>query len=428
MEDKLQQEYNKLSDNIVKIILKYVPDSEAILYIGSFGKKEMGYIITEDNNIQFLNDCDVMFITRKRAEPSTIKLLRDKLSKMANKDYVEFEDAVNQDKYYNFYVDPRNMTLEDLKKITSRIKYYDIFNNPNLLYIKDDTLLELFPKIDLNKIPLEDGLVHLFNRMALLIEFSPHIIKDPNVQLIFVAKAYSAILESLLLYNGNYVSSYRAMASKFRYTYCMHEELCLILPGLEDRASHFIDIKTDFHPHYNKYGIEDIIPMWEQAKIDIIYTTIYLINKIYKKEFGFSIDIDNIIKIIKFLESNNRFVIYPYVKSKPLLRFVPMKIIQTAINLKFFNKYYGPIFSIEKSFKIPTDITSCLYCLTLLSLASLNYNGQDNDFKNNGLYFIPIDKCTYIIPIELVKIKKIEDFLKIYATIFRQWEAFVFEL
>lgn len=433
MENKVQQEYDRLSDTIIKTVLKYVPDSEAILYIGSFGKREMGYIITKDDDVKFLNDCDIMFITKKRVKSSMIKLLRDKLSKMVNKDYVEFEKAADQGKYYNFYVDPRNMAIEGLKKITSRIKYYDIFNEPNVLYVRNKDILRLFPKIDLKNVPLEDGFIHLFNRMALLVEFSPHIIKDTNVQLIFVAKIYSAILESLLLYSGDYTSSYKEMAKKFKYTYCMHEELYRALPGLEYRASMFVNIKTDFNPHFNKYDIEDIIPMWEQAKMDIIYTTIYLINRMYGKQFGLNMNYDNIIQIVNFLESNDRFVIYPYVKNNPLLRFVPMKIVQTMVNLKFFNKYYSPIFSIEKSFKIPTDITSYLYCTTLLSLTFLNNeflnnDDADNDFKNNMSYISAVDRLSNMINTKHIKIDNIENFLKLYATVFRQWEAFVFEL
>ncbi len=426
--ENVQHEYDKFSEIIVKTILKYVPDTDAILYIGSFGKREMSYVITEYDSIKFLNDCDVMFITRNRVGSSMIKFLRDELSKMVNKDYAEFEDAVGQNKYYNFYVDPRNMVLDDLNKITPRIKYYDIFDKPNILYVKDKDVLKLFPKIDLNNIPLEDGLVHLFNRMALLVEFSPHIINDINVQLMFVAKSYSAILESLLLYSGDYTSSYKEMTKKFKYTYHTHEELYQALPGLEDRATTFINIKTDFNSHFNKYNIEEVIPMWEQARIDMVYTTIYLINNIYRKQFDFNMSYDNTVRLINFLESNDRFVIYPYIKSKPLLRFVPMRVIQIVINLKFFNKYYGPIFSIEKSFKIPTDITSYLYCLTLLSLVSLNHDGEDKNFKTNRLYLSTVNRLSEIMSIEPTKIEKIGDFLILYATIFRQWEAFVFEL
>lgn len=411
----------------------HVNDVHAILYIGSWARKEMSYTI-ENGDIKFLNDIDVLIITKDKIHKQNIKFLRDITSKAINEDYLSYEDYVATEGVHNFYVDIRNYCTEDLKGIIPRMKYYDIFTEPQPIYTKHNDVAGLFPKVTLNDIPLQDGLVHLFNRMALLIEWNPIVIRKNRDLIILVLKAYSAILEALLLIDKKYVISLKEKADIFHENYKTDfYELWQKHPDLADRINLMVDMKINYYKYHDKIDEDTVLSTWIYAKKDIMITTIYTINKIYKTNFELSLDPNNISAIINFLKGKNGFAISPYIKiySKKKFGFEPeflINLIYLLVRYRYFLKFNGSAVSkkhvnfISKVLGSTKEPTSQLYLAILPLLCGIGYT-QDKVITNEELINIA---NTYLNNISLQKDIH-SDIVEKFKEIFRTWELFTFE-
>ncbi|MFC1944523.1 hypothetical protein ACFLX5_03400 [Chloroflexota bacterium] len=426
-------EHAKITEEIKNTILDHATDVLAIFYIGSWAHKEMSYTV-EDGHVSFLNDIDVLVVTKKKMTRDEVKALRDETSRAINPNYIEYEDYVKMEGFHNLYVDIRSISIAELTGITPRIKYYDIFTDPSIVYLRDSDDHDLLPKIELEDIPLTDGLVHLFNRMALLVEWQPSLIKQDKTLIILVLKAYSAILEALLLLQKRYVVPLREKVKVFHEIY-EHEfdELHAALPDLANRLDRMVDMKVNFGKYYPEIGTKDILDIWNGAREDSIIVTIYMINAIYKTNFGLSTDAENTLQILKFLEKKNGFVVNHYVRHhikkhgirlpKPL-----MPLTYLGIRYLYFSKFSefngSSRFSktMCKSLRSTKEPTSVLYLTILSLLAGIAYS-KDEVRRNELLVSLADDYLTQIS----INGQGYPDTLTKFREVFRIWELFTFE-
>ena len=97
--------------------------------------------------------------------------------------------------------------------------------------------------------------------MGLLLQFNPLTILDPNVLAIFIAKAYIAILDSLLLIEGLYVSSAREKLNMFLHNMNSFNEVLSARKDFEKRIKFFVNIKLNTYEYYNNIDI-NLIEAW----------------------------------------------------------------------------------------------------------------------------------------------------------------------
>lgn len=428
-------EHAKITEKIIEIVLNEVDDVLAILYIGSWSNIEMSYTLSE-NGVDFLNDIDVLVITKEKID--NIKYIRDLASKAINKDYFSYEDYVTTTGAHNFYVDIRNYVVDDLKNIIHRIKYYDIFTDAKPIYVENDDVVKLFPTIELKKIPYQDSLIHLFNRMALLVEWNPIIVNEDRKLLIFVLKAYSAILDSLLLKNGKYVTSLKQKAHIFNDCYKTDfYELWKILPNLHDRVGIMVDMKINYYKYHENIDDKKILDIWINSKRDIMIVTIYMINYIYKTNFELALDTKNICDIVDFLKSKNGFAVEQFIKEYSKKRFglyspLLANLAYMLIRYRYFSKF-DTIDKpkkreiITKTFSDIKEPTSELYLATFSLLGGIDYL-QDKVIYNKDLIYMANSHLDNISLQKYNKINVIIDDIVInrFKEIFRIWELFTF--
>jgi hypothetical protein len=414
-------------------ILEHVHDVLAILYIGSWATQEMSYV-EDRGQLRFLNDIDVLVITEHKMNSGEVKLLRDKVSRIINPDYIEYEDYVSTEGLHNLYVDIRNISQDGLRALNPRIKYYDIFNDPSVIYIKDRNVAENLPKIELENIPHTDGLTHLFNRIALLVEWHPHIVEKDITLLILILKAYIAILDALLLLAGRYVSSIKEKADVFGNIFTREfGELSDAVPDLADRVYKMIDIKINFYRYHPIYTGQDVLDIWNNARNDILVVIIYAINSIYKTRFKLAPDSGNLLELLKFLEKHNGLTVIPYIKHRvrrygfELPAFL-MPFAFIAIRYMYFSRFKEFIHSQSryniffKSIASTRDPTTLLYLSAMALLAGVVYSDKEV-FQDNKLIEAVngyLDDASFI--------DDSKDLITRFKEAFRIWELLTFEL
>ena len=432
-QDIVLNRYAEISTQIETSILEHVHDVLAILYIGSWATQEMSYI-EDRGQLRFLNDIDVLVITEHKMNSGEIKLLRDKVSRIINPDYIEYEDYVSTEGLHNLYVDIRNISQDGLRTLNPRIKYYDIFNEPSFIYVRDRHVSENLPKIELEGIPRTDGLIHLFNRIALLVEWHPHIVEKDITLLILILKGYTAILDALLLLAGRYATSIKEKADVFRNIFTKEfGELSDAAPDLADRVYKMIDIKINFYRYYPTYTGHDILDIWNNARNDILVVTIYAINSVYKTRFKLALDSRNMLELLKFLEERNGFTVIPYIQHRvrrygfELPAFL-MPFAFIAVRYMYFSRFKEFIRSQSRyriffrSIKSTRDPTTLLHLSAMALLAGIIYTDKEVFHDNKLLEAVKgyLDDASFI--------DDSQDVITRFKEAFRIWELLTFEL
>lgn len=388
-------------DGYLKIIVEEVKSSVdannlvSIILIGGFARGE-GSITPDKEKVHLMNDFDIFIITKSPLSIDLKQLSLQCLQKCGIKSNFSFEKSTG---VMQFYIDFRNMTLEELGQVAPFIKYYEIRNSARVIY--GENVLNLIPNYNLSDIPLEEGLRHMFNRLSLLAEYlaPSYSSKNPEEQrtaLFFIGKCYLSIAEALLLYSGDFLCSYRKRAQVFSAVYRKK------FPQLWEKIPD-LDKKVHFHTLLKLKPLEknfDITKLWFEARDDTLRVIEFYINQIYNKK----ISSENRIVFSKSVEKilrKNLFQKYLFWYLK--LRKIPLIKFTKILNLPA-QWYFNYIFLKEMSRLTGKSNLRLLFSFTdpgikLYSSAILCLSSIDNNLEiNKSTYLAASRKLRQLIP------------------------------
>jgi hypothetical protein len=252
--------------------------------------------------------------------------------------------------------------------------------------------------------------------------------------LILVLKAYTAILDCLLLLAGKYVVSLKEKADIFQTVFSDEfNELHKALPDLADRAQKMVDIKINFNKYYFKLTNDDLFNIWVNARNDIVIVTLFVINRLYKTRFELSLDAVNILGVIGFLEKHNGFAVIPYINHRlrkygfnlpSFLRpfaFIAIRYLYFK-RLKESNRYRYRHQPFSRSIRSTREPTTILYMSALALLAGITYTEQEvtHDSRLVGL------ASEYLADLSFHN-RVSQEMVSQFKESFRIWELFTFE-
>jgi len=359
---------------IINEIKREIPDIISILAIGGLGRGEGSFLIKKRKLLP-LNDYDIYLITSRKVD---FKIL-EKISKRATlriskKSKFSFSESSS---LMEFYVDLRNMTINELKKVEPMIKYYEIRESAKIIYGKD--VRKEMPKFSIEDIPLEEGFRFLMNRMSLLIEcFDTDNLESPKTKKTiwyYMGKNYLTCAEALLLLNRKFVCSYKKRAEIFKENYKKDfSELHHQIPELSKRIGSFT--KNKLRPK-EKFFEKNPKESWMNARGDLLKVINFYIKEAFNLKSSNAEELSfNIKKLNKSFLKNYLKI---FIKSKfkinlPDIFLIPLSIIGKI----YFNYlYYKRNYLLNKKIKLRLlfslkDINLKIYSICPLVLFSLN--------------------------------------------------------
>jgi hypothetical protein len=413
----VDKEVKKHMEIIIEEVKKIIPDVVSIMVIGGLARGE-GSFIVEKKEITPLNDYDIYLITKKKIDFDTLKLISENASKKINKKTnFSFSESSS---LMEFYVDLRNMTVKEIKKVEPMLKYFEIRESAKVIYGKD--VRKIMPPFSLEDIPLEEGFRFLMNRASLLIEsFDINNLDEYDTKktiLYYIGKNYLTCAEALLLLNKKFVSSYEKRAEIFSDCYKKDfKELYEIIPDLNEKVKFFTNHKLK---PSKKLFDEDVKEYWITARKDILEVLKYYLSKVYNLHSTTVINFsDNIGRLNKIFLNNYLEI---FLKSKFNFK-VPKKIISfiSIFGRAYFNYLYYKrelFLNKKRDYKVlfsNKDINIRMYELCPLVLFSIN----DNLNIDSGIFLEAIKKMNKL---EKAKLFNWVDLRKKYSDLFRVYQ------
>jgi hypothetical protein len=411
------KEVKKHMEIIVSEVKKILPEVISVMTIGGLARGEGSFLI-EKKKVMPLNDYDVYIITKKKISFEVLKTISENASKKINKETnFSFSKSSN---LMEFYVDLRNMTLDEIQKVEPMLKYFEIRESARVIYGQD--VRKIMPNFSLEDIPAEDGLRFLMNRASLLVEsFDIENLEDYNTKktiFYYIGKNYLTFAESLLFLNRKFVASYQKRAEIF--SKCYKEDfkgLNEILPDLDKRIKFFTDYKLK--PSKELFN-QEVTPYWLQARKDMLEVSKYYLKRAY------GLNSNSVLEFSKNIRTLNKGFINSYMKI-----FLKGKFGITLPNwclsfLSRFGRFYfnylyykrDELLNKKRNYKIlfsNRDINIRIYHLCPLVLFSI----EDN-FKLNTQLFS--EALKEVREIEKVNITNWEGLRKKYSDLFRIYQ------
>jgi len=405
-------------DIIINEIKKEITDIISVLAIGGLGRGEGSFLIKKREVIP-LNDYDIYLITKKKVDFKILKKISKKATlKIVEKSKFSFSESSS---LIEFYVDLRNMTLSELKKIEPMIKYYEIKKSAKIIYGRD--VRKQIPKFSVEDIPLEEGLRFLMNRMSLLIECCDidnlKYSETKKTILYYIGKNYLTCAEALLLLNKRFVCSYKKRSEIFKKNYKKDfPELNRIVPGLADKIQLFTQKKLKPTENFLK---KDSKNFWINARKDLLNVTNFYIKKAFNLKSSSPEELaSNIKKLDKFFLKN---YLRMFIKSKFKINLsnIFLNLLTIVAKIYFNYLYYKRDYILNKKRNMKIlfslkDINLRIYSICPLVLFSLN-----SDLSLNVNFFKKSKKSIG----DLVSSKDIfnwQTLRKKYADIFRTYQ------
>jgi len=366
----------KHMDIIVDEVKNELSDVVSILVIGGLGRGEGSFLFRKGKVVP-LNDYDIYIITQKPVNFNILKKISKKSSKRisANSQFSFSESS----SLMEFYVDFRNMTFKELKKIEPLIKYFEIRESAKIIFgrnIKKD-----MPNFSLLDIPLEEGFRFLMNRMSLLVEsfdiFNLNSFDVRKTILYYIGKNYLSCAEALLLLNRKFVASYERRAKIFEECFKRDfPELYKQIPNLSKKINLFTANKLKPSKDFFE---KDVLKFWIEARKDLLHVTNFFI----KKAFGLKASNPEELSL-KIKKLNKNFInnyLKIFLKSKFNIK-IPFFLLDF---LGFFARFYfnflyfkrNLLLNQKKNFRVlfsNKDINLRIYSICPLILFSLNDN------------------------------------------------------
>jgi hypothetical protein len=411
------KEVKKHMEIIVTEVKKVIPDVVSVMVIGGLARGEGSFLI-ENKKVMPLNDYDIYVITNKKINFEILKTVSENASKRINKETnFSFSQSSN---LMEFYVDLRNMTLDEIQKVEPMLKYFEIRKSARVIYGQD--VMKIMPNFSLEEIPVEDGLRFLMNRASLLIEsFDIENLRDYNTKktiFYYIGKNYLTFAESLLLLNKKFVASYQKRAEVFSKCYKEDfKELYEILPDLDKRIKFFTDYKLK--PSKKLFN-QEVTKYWLQARKDMLEVSKYYLKRAY------GLNSNSIIEFSRNIgRLNKRFInryMKIFVKSKFGISLSNWVLFLLSRGGRFYFNYLyyrrNEGLNKKRNYKIlfsNRDINIRMYELCPLVLFSI-----EDDFKINNQLFS--EALKEIREIEKVNIINWRDLRKKYADLFRIYQ------
>jgi hypothetical protein len=412
--DSVVQEHMNI---IIDEIRKKIKDVVSVMAIGGLGRGEGSFLI--EDKITPLNDYDIYLITEIKVSFKELK----EISAAATKRIMENSNFSfsKSSSLMEFYVDLRNLTLGELRKVEPMIKYYEIRESAKIIYGRD--VRKDMPKFSLSEIPLEEGLRFIMNRMSLLIEcFNPEKMEDLQTKktiMYYISKNYLSCAESLLLLNGKFQSSYKKRAEIIEQCYKNEfPELYNLVPDLPKKITLFTQNKLK---PSKKFFQRDVKKYWMSAREDMIKVSNFYIRK------AFGVNSSSTIGLSRSLEKLDKTFIKNYLrvfsKSKFGIDFPDFLYTFLSPFGKFYFNYlyYRQNFLLnrKRNFRILfslRDINLRIYSLCPLVLFSINPDLT----INKNIFTEAVRSMSYLLEVkDLASWKELQ---KKYSDIFRIYQ------
>jgi hypothetical protein len=415
--DGADKEVKKHMKIVVSEVKKVIPDVVSVVVIGGLARGEGSFLI-ENKKVIPLNDYDVYVITKKKINFEILKTISENASKKINKE-TNFSFSQSSS-LMEFYVDLRNMTLDEIQKVEPMLKYFEIRESARVIYGQD--VMKIMPNFSLEEIPVEDGLRFLMNRASLLIEsFDIENLSDYNTKktiFYYIGKNYLTFAESLLLLNKKFVTSYQKRAEIFSKCYKEDfKELYEILPDLDKRIKFFTEYKLK--PSKELFN-QEVKKYWLQARKDMLEVSKYYLKRAY------GLNSNSVLEFSKNIGRLNKRFINSYMKIFVKSKFgisLPnwCLFLLSRVGRFYFNYLYylrNEGLNKKRNYRIllsNRDINIRMYQLCPLVLFSI-----EDDFKVNNQLFS--ESLKEIREIEKVNILNWRELRKKYSDLFRIYQ------
>lgn len=392
----LFREADKIIDKYMKVIVgkikDEIPDIVSIILFGGYGRGE-GAVEFVGKKPRVLNDFDIYLITKKQIDDDFLEELGKKCSELIGKGGLEYPENYNKKFDFEtfFNVDLRCIPYSRLRNLPPIVRYFELKNSSMLVYGKN--IFPLIPEIKQEDLPFSEGIRLLSNRMMSMFlsmkeEYFGKTPSRDEVGIInyYIAKAYLACCESLLLFAKKFQPTYRGRAKVFSEIYKKEfSELAKVLPELDKRVKFATDYKLNPDIKKMNYRKE-----WFKARKHITEVMRYIISKIVGKKIDsfekMSEVINNNLERIYF-DDYSSFLLKRFHLNFKLMRILLNKAIAMALSFLYFKrlkkeigKYYWKAFS----FKDPG--------LKILSATPLVLMGLDESGKFGKKYLERISK------------------------------------
>ena len=164
---------------VVKEIANAIPDVVSIILMGGYGRGE-GAVLKSGKKYMPVNDFDLYIVTKRLLPDKFLEDLATEISKKfgwGGKAHAEaFETAKYEFKKF-LHIDIRCLEENKLKHLPPTVRYFEMKYASKVLY--GNNVLDDFPVIKENEVPLSEGLRLVMNRyMLMLISFRQEFIKN----------------------------------------------------------------------------------------------------------------------------------------------------------------------------------------------------------------------------------------------------------
>lgn len=182
---------------IVEAVNSAIPDVKAIILTGGFGRGE-GSIINENDHIRPINDYD-LFVVGTQIERARLKELGKELARKVGIDCVDLGP-----------ISPEYITQLNLTMLTYDLKY------GSRVLSGDPFVLDRLPRYASADIPLEEGLILLFNRIAgLLLGLPSSVLPDLTVEGHDREFLINQVIKSLIAIGDWYLFMWQGYATSY---------------------------------------------------------------------------------------------------------------------------------------------------------------------------------------------------------------------
>ena len=306
-----------------KIINSFVKDVDiiSIILFGGFGKGEGSVQFVKGKPVPF-NDFDLYIVTKRKLSDKELDKISINASKKIGVGGLEIayypEEGYHAKKF--FHVDVRCIPYNDLSKLMSIQRYYELKYGGQVIY-GDKNVLNRIKEIKAKNIPLSEGLRNLSNKIhTMLLGLRKSYNEDQRKALIFWSyKCYISICEALLILDRKFAPSVLKRSKLFKKIYKKYfPDLYKKIPNLADKVEKASNFKV--RPNFNV----DYKALWNEAFNDISIVFEYYLHKFLGKGN------------IEYLINKKLPYVYvkPYLKEKIGFNLFPL---QYGLNLLYFN-------------------------------------------------------------------------------------------
>lgn len=298
----------EIMDGIIQeIVSRFHPKS--IIVAGGFGRNEAS-VIEDGDRLKFLSDCEIVMASRWQISQSAINRLALELSQKTGLRII-LNDSIRLRIYSRTHIP----SMVSNKVWRPSIRYYDLKHGSMVVF--GDNILERLPNVKPQDIPLWEGIVLIFNRMAEALTFLPYNRQEQDESIYWINKVIFACQDALLVSVGQYHYSYKMRNLMFEELFPNHfselnERLPKFLP-LASKATHYKLRPT------KAACPEDVMGLWFDAAEICNEVFKYII----KRDMGITFD--------SYVEFQEKYLKHPNVRRKYYLGITSFPVFRNAI-------------------------------------------------------------------------------------------------